>query len=470
MLDIGKTTWKKGFCMKKIRRNPQEELGTGSIGSLLLRLSVPCVTAQIVNMLYNVVDRIYIGHIPDIGTAALTGVGLCFPLITLISAFSALVGMGGAPLASIAMGRGDKPHAQRILGNCFTAILVLGVLLTVAVRLFSTPLMWAFGASGDTIGYAVDYLNIYVLGSVFVMISVGLNSFLTAQGYAATAMKTTLIGAGLNIVLDPLFIFAFNMGSPGAAVATVLSQAVSAAWVLLFLLGKRNQWPLERQYLRPRRKVLGPVLSLGLSPFIMQSTESLLTICFNVSLQAYGGDSAVGSMSILSSLMQMVSLPQQGLAQGAQPLLSFNWGAGNYDRVKKTFRLFLKVSVVFTVGMWVCMQLFPQVFASIFSSDQALIAATAANAHVYLFGVFANGVQCACQQTFLGLGQAKQSLLLALLRKIFLLIPLIFILPHFFADKVFAVFLAEPIADILAAAVTGTTFVLWFRRATAGKV
>ena len=443
----------------------QAALATGSVGRLLMRLALPCITAQVVNMLYNVVDRIYIGHIPFAGTDALTGVGVCFPLITLITAFSALFGMGGAPRASIAMGRGDQATAERVLGNCLAAMLALGVVLTVAVRVSGAPLLLLFGASASTLPYSLSYLNIYVLGSVFVMVSVGLNAFLTAQGFAAVAMKTTLIGAVLNIALDPLFIFAFGLGAPGAAAATVLSQAVSAAWVLRFLFGKKNVWPIRRENLRPRWAVLGPVLALGLSPFIMQSTESLLSICFNASLQRYGGDAAVGTMSILASVMQIIMLPMQGLAQGAQPILSYNWGARNFARVRRTFLLFLACAGGFSTAMWALVQLFPQAFAGIFSSDPALVAATAASAHVYLGCVFASGVQTACQHSFLALGQSKQSLLLALLRKVILLIPLIFILPNFFADKVFAVFLAEPVADLAAAAVTCTTFALWFGRA-----
>lgn len=445
--------------------NQQAVLGTGKIGKLLLRLSVPCITAQVVNMLYNVVDRIYIGHITGVGTDALTGVGVCFPLITLISAFSALVGMGGAPCASIAMGRGDRAASSRILSNCLTAMLVLGVVLTVVVRVFSEPLLWAFGASRQTLPYGLSYLNIYALGSVFVMLSVGMNSFLTAQGFAATAMKTTLIGAVLNIILDPVFIFVFGLGAPGAAIATVISQAASAAWVLLFLFGKQNSWPVRRESLRPQWKVLAPVLALGLSPFIMQSTESLLLICFNISLQQYGGDAAVGSMSILSSVMQMVTLPLQGLSQGAQPILSYNWGARNFSRVRRTYRLFLAFAAGFSTVMWVLIQLLPQWFASIFSQDAALVASTAAAAHIYFGCLFATGVQTSCQQSFLALGQAKQSLILALLRKVILLIPLIFLLPYFFTDKVFAVLLAEPVADFLAASVTCLSFVVWFRHA-----
>lgn len=447
----------------------QAMLGTGKIGRLLLRLSVPCITAQVVNMLYNVVDRIYIGHIAGVGTNALTGVGVCFPLITLISAFSALVGMGGAPHASIAMGRGDRAASSRILSNCLTAMLVLGVALTAVVRVFSEPLLWAFGASDKTLPYGLSYLNIYALGSVFVMISVGMNSFLTAQGFAATAMKTTLIGAGLNIILDPVFIFVLGMGAPGAAIATVISQAASAAWVLVFLFGKQNNWPVRRENLRPQWKVLAPVLALGLSPFIMQSTESLLLICFNISLQQYGGDAAVGSMSILSSVMQMVTLPLQGLSQGAQPILSYNWGAHNFARVRRTYRLFLAFAAGFSTLMWVLIQLLPQWFASIFSQDAALVASTAAAAHIYFGCLFSTGVQTSCQQSFLALGQAKQSLILALLRKVILLIPLIFLLPHFFTDKVFAVLLAEPVADFLAAAVTCLSFVVWFRHAVRAK-
>ncbi|MDD3261027.1 MAG: MATE family efflux transporter [Oscillospiraceae bacterium] len=440
------------------------DLGSGSIGHLMLQLSLPSIAAQVVNMLYNMVDRIYIGHIPNTGATALTGVGVCFPILILISAFSALIGLGGAPRASIEMGRSNREGAEKILGNCFTMLLAAAAVLTAVFLCFSRPLLMLFGASEKTLPYGLSYLNIYVLGTVFVLISVGLNAFISAQGAASTAMKTTLIGAVLNIVLDPVFIFAFGLGVRGAAIATVISQAVSAVWVLHFLFGPKTALRLRRKNLRLHRRILLPILGLGLSPFIMQSTESLLNICFNSSLQHYGGDTTVGAMSILSTLMQMVMLPLQGLALGAQPIISFNYGAQKYDRVKKAFRLLLISSFIFTAGCWALMQLLPGIFVGMFTSDAVLTKTTVWASHIYLFGLFASGIQAACQQSFLALGQAKQSLLLALLRKVILLIPLIYILPHLFTDPVFAVFLAEPVADISAACITFLTFFAWFRR------
>lgn len=439
------------------------DLGNDSVGKLMLRLSLPAIAAQVVNMLYNMVDRVYIGHIPNIGAAALTGVGVSFPILILIAAFSALIGLGGAPRASIEMGRGNRENAEKILGNCFIMLLMCAAVLTVVFFFFSRPLLLLFGASDITLPYGLSYLHIYVLGTVFVLISVGLNAFISAQGAAAVAMKTTLIGAVLNIILDPLFIFTFGMGVQGAAVATVISQAVSAVWVLRFLFGEKTALRLRRENFKLQRKVLMPVLVLGLSPFIMQSTESLLNICFNSSLQHFGGDTAVGAMSILSTLMQMVCLPLQGLTIGAQPIISYNYGAQKYDRVRKALRMLLVSSIIFTTACWACMQLFPSVFVGIFTNDQILTKTTIWASHIYLAALFMVGIQMSCQQSFLALGQAKQSLLLALLRKIILLIPFIYILPHFFTDKVFAVFLAEPVSDTLAACITFFTFFTWFR-------
>lgn len=412
-------------------------------------------------MLYNIVDRIYIGHIAQIGTLALTGVGVCFPIIILITAFSSLIGMGGAPQASIRMGEGNMKEAERILGNCSAALILLSAALTAFFLIGGQTLLRLFGASSDTLPYAIEYMNIYVIGTVFVMISLGLNSFISAQGFAKISMFTVVIGAVINIVLDPILIFGLNMGVRGAALATIISQCVSALWVLKFLTGKKTTLKIRFSNMKLSGQILLPVLALGLSPFIMQSTESLLSICFNTSLQKYGGDLAVGSMTILTSIMQILSLPLSGLTQGAQPIISYNFGAGNKERVKQAFRLLFISCVTFASLYWLLNMLYPQLLVSIFARDDALKAMAAWALRIYLAAGFMMGIQLACQQTFVAIGQAKISLFLALLRKIILLIPLIYILPNFFADKVFAVFLAEPISDFIAAS---TTFTLFRRR------
>ena len=444
---------------------PQEnQLGTAPIGKLLFTLAVPAITAQVVNMLYNIVDRIYIGHIPEIGTAALTGVGITFPIITLISAFSSLIAMGGAPRASIAMGAHHPERAEQIMGNCLTALLGLSVVLTALFLLFLEPILWAFGASSNTIGYAMEYMGVYGWGTVFVQISLGMNMFITSQGFAKTSMFTVVIGAALNIALDPVFIFVFDLGVRGAAIATVLSQAVSAVWVMLFLTGRRTTLKVRARCMVLRWKVLLPVLALGVSPFIMQSTESLLSVVLNTSLLKYGGDVAVGAYTVIASIMQVINLPLQGLTQGAQPITSFNYGAGNMDRVRKSVRLLLTCCLTYSCLFWLCMMLIPQVFIGIFSSDPELMDTAVWAARIFLFGCFAFGAQTGFQQSFLALGQAKVSLLLALLRKIVLLIPLIYLLPLFFPDKLFGVFVAEPIADILAASTTTLSFLVFAKK------
>lgn len=434
------------------------KLGTENVGRLLFQLALPAITAQLINMLYNIVDRIYIGHLEDIGSLALTGVGVCFPIIILISAFSCLIGMGGAPQASIRMGAKDHEGAEKILGNCFALILIMAVVLTAVFLIGGKQLLMLFGASSDTLPYAMEYLNIYVIGTLFVMISLGLNSFISAQGFAKISMGTVMIGAIVNIILDPILMFGFNMGVSGAALATIISQGVSALWVLRFLTGSKTILKIRRENMYLSKKILLPVVALGLSPFIMQSTESLLSICFNTSLQKYGGDLAVGSMTILTSCMQIMTLPLSGLAQGAQPIISYNFGAGNKDRVKQAFRLLFTCSVGFAFVFWLTNMIFPSLFVGIFASDAALKDMASWALRIYLAAGFMMGIQMSCQQTFVSIGQAKISLFLALLRKIILLIPLIFILPNFFADKVFAVFLAEPVSDFIAAS---TTFIMF---------
>lgn len=448
-----------------MQQDKNQELATQSIGRLMLKLSIPAVAAQLVNMLYNMVDRMYIGRIPGSGALALTGMGVCMPVILLISAFAALVSMGGAPRASIKMGAQLPGEAEQILGNCTTALLAIAAVLTVVFLAFAEPLLLLFGASADTLGYALDYMRIYVMGTVFVQLALGLNAFITAQGFATTSMLTVLIGAVLNIVLDPIFIFVFGMGVKGAALATVLSQAVSALWVVSFLRGKKTALRLQAKNLRPVAAVILPCLALGLSPFIMQSTESILMIAFNTSLQKYGGDLAVGAMTILSTVMQFTMLPLVGFSQGAQPITSYNYGAKNAGRVKAAFMALLKVSVLFSVVLWLAAQLFPQIFASIFTSDATLVAYAARYLRIYMAASCLMGVQLACQQTFIAIGNAKASLFLALLRKVFLLIPLIYILPALMTDKVTAVFLAEPVADFIAVATTAALFAVQFRKA-----
>ena len=438
--------------------NTSNRLGTENVRKLLFQLATPAITAQLINMLYNIVDRIYIGHIKGIGSLALTGVGLCFPIIILISAFSALIGMGGAPQASIRMGAKDHDGAEKILGNCFMALLILAVVLTVFFYINGEKLLLLFGASKDTLPYAMEYLNIYLLGTIFVMISLGLNSFISTQGFAKISMATVMIGAIINTILDPILIFGFDMGVRGAAWATFISQCVSALWVLRFLFGSKTILKIHRQNLIFSKEILLPVIALGLAPFIMQSTESLLGICFNSSLQKYGGDLAVGSMTILASCSQLLMLPLSGLSQGAQPIMSYNFGAGQSDRVKEAFRLLFTCSFGYAIVLWVFYMFLPGIYVGLFASDAVLIEATVWALRIYMATGFMLGIQIACQQTFVAIGQAKISLFLALLRKIFLLIPMIFILPNFFADKVFAVFLAEPIADFIAAS---TTFILF---------
>lgn len=436
------------------------KLGTEPVGRLLIGLALPAIAAQVINLLYNVVDRIYIGHIPGEGFLALTGVGVTFPVIMLVSAFAALVGFGGAPRAAIAMGKQDKEGAEKILGNCVTTLLILSAVLTVVFFVFAKPILYAFGASEDTIGYGLCYIRIYVLGTVCVQITTGLNAFITSQGFATTAMKTVMIGAGLNLVLDPVFIFGLSMGVRGAAIATILSQAVSAVWVLVFLSGKKTYLRIKKENMGVRFAVIGPVLALGVSPFIMQATESILSVCFNTSLLKYGGDVAVGAMTVLSSVMQAAMMPIQGMSQGMTPIVSYNYGAKNMDRVRKAFLLTLLACLGYTFLLWLAAMVFPQLLARIFTPDKESVEYCAWAMRIYMAGSCIFGAQIACQQTFVAMGKAVHSLFLAILRKLILLIPLIYILPNLFEDKVFAVFLAEPVSDILAVATTVTLFYL----------
>ena len=446
------------------------DLGSGKVSRLLFSLALPTITSQIVNMLYNLVDRVYIGHmqpVDTVGKLALTGVGVCLPIIVVISAFAALLAMGGAPRASIQEGRGNSKEAERIMGNCFTMLVAASVVLTAVLQLFGRDLLLLFGASENTIDYAAAYLGIYSLGTLFVQVTLGMNAYITAQGFTTISMRTTLIGAGLNIVLDPIFIFGLDLGVRGAALATILSQAVSAAWVLRFLTGEKSKWRLRRENLRPRASVVLPCLALGLSPFIMQSTESLIAVCFNSSLLKYGGDLAVGAMTVLTSIMQLAMMPLQGLTQGAQPIVSYNYGARNAQRVREAFRCLLIACVTYSFTMWALVQLMPQIFAGIFTPDPELRSYAAWALRVYMAATGIFGVQIACQQTFIALGNAKTSLFLAVLRKIILLIPLIYLLPHLISNKVLGVFLAEPAADLLAVCTTACMFAAQFKKSMA---
>ena len=441
-----------------------QQMATTSVWKLMVKLSIPAILAQIVNLLYNVVDRIYIGHMEDVGTVALTGVGLCVPVITLISAFTMLVAQGGAPRAAIQMGKGDIKKAEKILGNCLSLLIVLSVVLTTIFLIFGEKFLMLFGASEDTIVYALPYMQIYSAGSIFVMISLGLNMFITTQGFTKISMATVLIGAICNIVLDPIFIFAFDMGVSGAAIATIISQAVSSVWVLSFLLGKKTKLRIRKENLLPSAKILAPVLALGISPFVMNSTEAIINIAFNSSLQKYGGDIAVGAMTICTTVFQMAWVPAQGIGQGAQPIISFNYGAKNADRVKQAFKAFLIIcfSYVFIFGM--AIELFPQFFIGIFNDNPALVETATWTIRLYGCAMVFFGIQMAVQQTFIALGKAKASLFIACLRKVILLVPLIYILPNFFENKVFAVFLAEPVSDAISIITASITFAFVFSK------
>lgn len=436
----------------------KNDMGQGSIPKLLASLAIPAVIAQIVNLLYNIVDRIYIGHIPGIGGAALTGVGLFTPLLMLVNAFAMLAGAGGAPRAAIYMGAKENDKAQKVVGNCFCLLLILAVILTVVMFVFAPQLLVLFGASEVTLPYALTYSRIYIIGTIAVLIVMGMNPFITTQGFSKIAMLTTVIGALINIILDPIFIFVLNMGVAGAALATILSQSVGAIWILRFLTGKQTILKIKKENIRLEKEYILPCVSLGISSFVMLSTESLLSIAFTSSLSKYGGDVAVGSMTIITSVSQLLTMPVQGICQGGQPIMSYNFGARKNERVKKAFFLQFKTCVGYAALFWLAMICIPQVFAGIFTSDQNLTTYTSWALRIYMAGIFSTGFQIACQQGFMALGQAKISLLLACLRKVILLIPLILILPHFISNQVFAVFLAEPVSDILAASITTILF------------
>lgn len=440
-------------------------LGIEPVGKLMFRLAIPTITAQLINMLYNIIDRIYIGHIPGSGALALTGVGVCMPLIMIVAAFAALVGGGGAPRASISMGRGDSDTAEHILGNCFLLQILISIALTVILLLGNRSFLLAFGASSNTIDYAVSYMNIYAIGTIFVQLTLGMNMFITTQGFAKTGMLSVLIGAVLNIALDPFFIFALHMGVKGAALATIISQAVSCIWIVFFLTGKKTILHIRRKNLVLKPHIILPCVALGLATFIMQASESVISVCFNSSLLKYGGDIAVGAMTILTSVMQFAMLPLQGLGQGAQPVMSYNYGARNKDRVKKAFKLLLIASLCYSTILWAFIMVFPHIFAGMFTSNPELLNFTKPALRIYCACLLLFGIQIACQMAFTSFGKAKASIAVAVTRKFILLLPLIYLLPHIWTtDQTNAVYLAEPIADFLAVSFTTILFILQFRK------
>ena len=443
----------------------KEFLATEPIGKLLFRLSIPTVVAQLINMLYNIVDRIYIGHMPGDGSLALTGVGVCMPLIMLVAAFAALVSSGGAPRASIFMGEKDQNSAEKTLGNCFSLQIVVSVILTVVLLIWNKDLLLAFGASENTIGYATDYMSIYAIGTLFVQMTLGMNTFITAQGFTTVSMVSVIIGAVCNIVLDPIFIFGFQMGVKGAALATIISQMLSCIWIISFLCGKKTQLKIKKENLKLRADIILPCIALGTAAFVMQSSESVISVCFNSSLLKYGGDIAVGAMTIMTSVMQFAMLPLQGIAQGAQPITSYNFGAKNAGRVKKTFRLLLITCLTYSIALWAAVMVAPQMFVKIFTSDASLAQFAAPMLRIYLGGLGLFGIQIACQMTFTSLGKAANSIVVAVVRKFVLLLPLIYIMPSLLADKTQAVYMAEPVADIIAVTFTAILFTFQFKKA-----
>lgn len=443
----------------------KEFLKTEPVGKLLFRLSVPTVVAQLINMLYNIVDRIYIGHMPKVGSLALTGVGVCMPIIMVISAFAALVSAGGAPRASIFMGKQDYDDVEKTLGNCFSLQIIVSFVLTVILLVFNERLLLAFGASENTIGYASSYLGIYALGTVFVQMTLGMNTFITAQGFTRISMISVLIGALCNITLDPILIFHLNMGVRGAALATIISQAVSCIWVLSFLMGKKTRLHIRRKNLSLEGRIILPCIALGAAAFIMQASESVISVCFNSSLLRYGGDMAVGAMTIMISVMQFAMLPLQGIAQGAQPILSYNYGARDSVRVRKTFRLLLTSCLTYSMTLWLLVLAFPRMFVGIFTPDQSLLDFASPMLRIYLGGLGLFGIQIACQMTFTSLGKAVNSIIVAVVRKFILLLPLIYIMPHIVSDSVKGVYMAEPVADIIAVTFTAILFSFEFSKA-----
>jgi len=449
------------------KTDSKEMLGSAPVGKLLFRLALPTVVAQLINMLYNIVDRVYIGHIPEVGDLALTGVGVCMPIIMIVSAFAALVSSGGAPRASIFMGKKRQEDAEKTLGGCFGLQLIISLILTTVLLIWSRDFLLAFGASENTVEYAVDYMRIYALGTVFVQLTLGMNAFITAQGFTKISMISVIVGAVSNIILDPVFIYGLDMGVRGAALATILSQALSTVWAMSFLCSKRSILRLKPAYFLPRPRIVLPCIALGSATFIMQASESVISICFNSSLLHYGGDIAVGAMTILTSVMQFAMLPPQGIAQGAQPILSYNYGAKNGERVRRTYQILLRVCLGYSLAMWAAVMLIPGVFVSIFTPDAALIGFAAGALRIYFGGMLIFGIQIACQMTFVSLGNAPMSVLVAVVRKFVLLLPLIYIMPHLAGDPTMGVYMAEPVADLIAVTFTAVLFSFQFKKALA---
>ncbi len=439
----------------------EEKLGSAPLFRLMMSMGIPTLVAQIINLLYNIIDRIYIGHIPEVGATALTGVGLALPMVVIIAAFSAVVGAGGAPLSAIALGRGKKEEAERILGNGFSLLLVFSAFLMILFFIIKRPVLFLIGASDATFPFADEYMTIYIFGTLFVQISLGMNPYITAQGCSRTAMLSVLIGAVLNIALDPLFIFGFGMGIRGAALATVISQFVSAVWVLRFLTRKERAMGIRKNYLKIRGKIVAKIMSLGVAPFIMQATESFISIVMNSGLQRYGGDMYVGTLTIMQSVMQFVSIPVSGFTQGVQPIMSYNFGAGNIERVKKTYFTMLGIVMSYTILLTISIMAIPGIFARMFTDSSELISLVEKILPVFVCGMLVFGVQMSSQTTFLALGQARISLFIALLRKVILLIPLAIILPKLTGDVMF-IYYAEPISDVTSALTCGILFACLF--------
>lgn len=444
--------------------NNKEYLGKERIGKLLVKLAIPSVIAQLVNMLYNIIDRIYIGHMPDVGSQALTGVGVCLPLILIVSAFAALVSSGGAPRASIKLGEKDYQGAEEILGNCFALQILISIILTILLLIFNRPLLLAFGGSSKTIEYATSYMNIYAIGTIFVQLTLGMNGFISCQGFTKHSMISVAIGAVTNIILDPIFIYGFKMGVSGAALATIIAQAASTIWVLSFLRSKKTFIKLKPTFMKLKANVIVPCVLLGLATFIMQASESAIAICFNSSLQNYGGDLEVGAMTILTSVMQFAMMPMQGVAQGAQPIISYNYGAKNKSRVVSIFKLLLIVCLTYSLILFTSIMLFPKAFAGIFTDNQELVIFAAKMLRVYCAGIGLFGIQIACQMTFVSIGSSLSSIVVAVFRKCIVLIPLIYLVPLMIDNKILGVYLAEPIADVSAVIFTTILFIFKFRK------
>ncbi len=449
-------------------KSPKGDFTRGSVIRNILSLALPMTLAQLINLLYNIVDRMYIGRIPGQSVLSLTGLGLCMPLISLVIAFASLFGTGGAPLCSIARGKGDLDEAEKILGNSFTMLLLTGAVLTAAGLIFKKPLLYAFGASDATYPYADSYLSIYMLGTVFVMLSLGMNSYINAQGFARTGMCTTLIGALLNIILDPIFIFSLDMGIRGAAIATVFSQAVSAAWTLRFLTGRRTILRIRTRHLRPDPATVGSITALGLSGFMMAVTNSIVQAACNSTLSAYGGDLYVSVMTVVNSIREIVSMPVSGITNGAQPVISFNYGAGKYTRIRTAIRFMSASCICYTVTLWGLLHLFPVFFIHIFNTQADLVEAAVPAMQIYYFGFFMMSLQFAGQTVFQALGKARFAIFFSILRKVVIVAPLTFLLPRFVTPPVNGVFLAEPISNFIGGTACFVTMLMVVRKELKG--